>query len=62
MTKDQGEERGKLKLEGARSERLKQRWREKCNAENNEVKRSQGRIREIGYREEGCSSGKGHSE
>ncbi|CAH3029802.1 unnamed protein product [Porites evermanni] len=29
------------------SERLKQRWREKYNAENNEVKRSQGRIREI---------------
>ena len=30
----------KLKLEGARSERLKQRWREEYNAKNNEVKRS----------------------
>ena len=40
MTKDQGEERAKLKLEGARSERLKQRWSEKYNAKNNEVRRS----------------------
>ena len=38
--KDQGEERGKLKLEGARSERLKQRRREEYNAKNNEEKRS----------------------
>ena len=40
FAKDQGQERGKLKLEGARSERLKQRWREKYNAKNIEVKRS----------------------
>ena len=30
----------KLTLEGARSERLKQRWREEYNGKNNEVKRS----------------------
>ena len=30
----------KFKLEGSRSERLKQRWREEYNAKNNEVKRS----------------------
>ena len=30
----------KFKLEGAGSERLKQRWRKEYNAENNEVKRS----------------------
>ena len=28
----------KFKLEGSRSEQLKQRWREECNAKNNEVK------------------------
>ena len=38
MGKDQGEKRGKLKLEGTISERLKQRWREEYNAKNNEVK------------------------
>ena len=30
----------KLTLEAARSERLKQRWREEYNGKNNEVKRS----------------------
>ena len=30
----------KFKLEGARSEQLKQRWREEYNAKDNEVKRS----------------------
>ena len=30
----------KLTLEGARSERLKQRWREEYNGKNNEVERS----------------------
>ena len=29
-----------MKLEGARSERLKQRWKEDYNAKNNEAKRS----------------------
>ena len=39
MGKDQGEERGKkLKLEGARSQRLKKGWREEYNAKNDEVK------------------------
>ena len=39
MGKDQGEERGKkLKLEGARSQRLKKGWREEYNVKNDEVK------------------------
>lgn len=38
MNKERKE--AKLKLEGARSERLKQRWREEYDAKNNEVKRS----------------------
>ena len=38
MNKERKEAR--LKLEGARSERLKQRWREEYDAKNNEVKRS----------------------
>ena len=36
--KIKGEERGKIDI--ARSERLKQRWREEYNAKNNDVKRS----------------------
>jgi len=46
----------KLKMEGARSERLKQRRREEYDAKDKEVKRS---AREELDREEGCDSRKG---
>ena len=36
-----------LILKGARSERLKQRWREEHNLKNNEVKRKLRKIREL---------------
>ena len=38
--KIKGRKEGKLKMEGARSERMKQRWRGKYNEKNSEVKRS----------------------
>lgn len=40
MEKVEGEDRAKLKMERARSERLKQKWKKEYNAKNTEVKQS----------------------